>query len=204
MGSARTIEAVLFDVDGVLRHWARSTEAQTEAAFGLPAGAVRAAAFDNEIERRVLVGAGTFDDWKADVDSALVEAHGARAEGAAAAFFEVNTFEVDTSAVELLAQVRTRVPAGLFSNGTDLFESEMAELGIEADWMFNGHRIGFAKPDARAFRAVAEEVGVEPEHIFFTDDREENVAGARACGWTAWRFTGVEAAVRDLTELGVL
>ncbi len=43
--------------------------------------------------------------------------------------------------------------------------------------------IGFQKPDPRAFRRLADELGVEPTACLFVgDDAERDVAGARSAG----------------------
>lgn len=56
---------------------------------------------------------------------------------------------------------------------------------LRAGHRFASHLMGVAKPDARAFREVERVTGAAGERVLFFDDREENVAGARACGWSA-------------------
>jgi putative hydrolase of the HAD superfamily len=53
--------------------------------------------------------------------------------------------------------------------------------------------LGHSKPDARFYRLVEAEARLDPRAIFFIDDRMENVAGARDCGWTAALWTGQES-----------
>ncbi len=45
--------------------------------------------------------------------------------------------------------------------------------------------MGYAKPDSHVFREVERVTKVPGASILFFDDREENVASAQACGWTA-------------------
>lgn len=47
------------------------------------------------------------------------------------------------------------------------------------------HLLRVAKPDPRIYATYSELTGFPPESILFFDDREENVRGARAAGWTA-------------------
>ena len=55
--------------------------------------------------------------------------------------------------------------------------------------------VGCAKPDARMFRAAADELGVEPGEMVHVGDREHNdVRGAQALGMKAVLFTGVRNA----------
>lgn len=59
------------------------------------------------------------------------------------------------------------------------------------------------KPERAIYEAATRRAGVAPEEIFFTDDRLENVEGARAAGWQAHHFTGVTDLIRTLYGLGV-
>lgn len=49
------------------------------------------------------------------------------------------------------------------------------------------HLLGHAKPDAAIYRAFEERSGVRGGEILFFDDLEENVVGARGCGWGGHR-----------------
>ncbi len=57
-----------------------------------------------------------------------------------------------------------------------------------------------AKPGADYFRAIERALGCAPHEILFVDDRPENVAGARACGWRGEVATGA-ASVRAALAL---
>jgi glucose-1-phosphatase len=54
------------------------------------------------------------------------------------------------------------------------------------------------KPDAEIYRIAIEGAQVEPDEVFFVDDRAENVAGAQAVGIDAVRFTTPEQLIADL------
>jgi putative hydrolase of the HAD superfamily len=60
-----------------------------------------------------------------------------------------------------------------------------------------------AKPDAAIYRHAAEGLGVRPEEILFVDDREENVAGARAVGMVAIQYGEHRAFVAAMREAGL-
>jgi putative hydrolase of the HAD superfamily len=66
----------------------------------------------------------------------------------------------------------------------DTSGSEFPTL-LRARHRFASHIMGVAKPQERAFREVERVTGFQGTRIIFFDDREENVAGAEACGWTA-------------------
>jgi putative hydrolase of the HAD superfamily len=57
---------------------------------------------------------------------------------------------------------------------------------------FYSCRLGVAKPDPRAYRAVLEQLGADPGEAFFVDDRPDNVAGAQRVGIPSMRFTSAQ------------
>ncbi|TWH85489.1 HAD family hydrolase [Novosphingobium taihuense] len=57
--------------------------------------------------------------------------------------------------------------------------------------------LGYSKPDHAFYGAVESASRLSPDAIFFIDDKIENVAAAKECGWTAALWTGHET-VRDL------
>jgi putative hydrolase of the HAD superfamily len=58
------------------------------------------------------------------------------------------------------------------------------------------------KPDPALYRRALEKLGTRPSETIFIDDREENVAGARAVGMTAFRFRSLPELRRDLASAG--
>jgi glucose-1-phosphatase len=65
-------------------------------------------------------------------------------------------------------------------------------------------RLGAMKPDPRFYKAAAELTGVTPQEIFFTDDRPDNVAAAKASGWDAVLFESVSQLNDELRTRGVV
>ncbi len=63
--------------------------------------------------------------------------------------------------------------------------------------------IGAMKPDVRTYQAAAELAGVAPEHIFFTDDREENVQAALQVGFQAVLFASARRLAEELRRRGI-
>jgi putative hydrolase of the HAD superfamily len=65
------------------------------------------------------------------------------------------------------------------------------------------YQIGAMKPDREIFTAAAEIAEVAPEEIFFTDDRPDNVEGARAAGFDAVPFASPAALCAALRQRGL-
>lgn len=68
------------------------------------------------------------------------------------------------------------------------------------------YRVGARKPDPAFFTALLDEVEAEPHEVFFVDDREVNVEGAREVGLHAHLFRdapSLRAWLREVADLRV-
>ncbi len=72
------------------------------------------------------------------------------------------------------------------------------------DQLILSYEHGSMKPDRRLYEIARDSAGVDPGSILFLDDRLENVAAAKSCGWQAHQFTSPHVAVKLLRCLGVI
>ncbi|HEY7174597.1 MAG TPA: HAD-IA family hydrolase [Micromonosporaceae bacterium] len=182
----RRPSALLIDLDGVLRVFDRARDAGIEHRYGLAAGALTATAFAPERLTPAVVGRISHDEWMAGVGAAL---------GAPAAVAEWQEYhgEVDPDVRALVVDVRAAgMRVGLATNGTDRLDSDLAELGISDlfDAIVNASAIGVAKPHPEFFAAACRALDVSPGECLFVDDTPRYIAGARAAGLSAFRYTG--------------
>jgi putative hydrolase of the HAD superfamily len=186
-------EAVLCDIDGVLRHWPSSDV--LELAHGLPAGAFAAIAFAPDRLRRAITGEITDEQWRSAIAVDLAQACGSaiRAQAAVAAWSELLP-DVDDEVVALLTRVRRVASVALVSNATTRLETDLERQGLIdlADAVVNTARIGFAKPDPRVYLTAAERLGTPPDRCLFVDDTAANVEAARGVGMTAVHYRRIE------------
>ena len=91
--------------------------------------------------------------------------------------------------VQLVRELRTRVPLYLFSNTNtfhhDYWRARYAKALEPFRRMFISSEMGVRKPHREAFERVAAEIGVAPSRILFFDDTRANLDGARAAGMHA-------------------
>ncbi len=190
-----TFDAILCDLDGVLRIWdCELTDA--EAAGGLPAGALAAAAFAPDRLLPAITGQVGDEQWRAGVVDDLAERHGSRARAQAAVdAWSAPVGRVDHEVLDLLAAARTHVPVVLVSNATTRLERDLAALGLAThlDAVVNTSRIGVVKPDPRVFRYAAAVVGVDLSRCLFVDDQPGNVEAAQALGMLGLTYTGPDS-----------
>src|SRR5512142_1175161 len=169
----RPFDAVLCDLDGVIRHWL--PEDGLESRYGLPAGAIAAAAFVPARLLPAITGEVTDEQWRDAVAGDLAAACGSasRARVLLGAWGSVSACRVDEAVVALLARVRRSVPVVLVSNATTRLEADLAELGLAraVDLVVNSARVGAAKPDRRIYLAAARAAGAPAGRCLFVDDR---------------------------------
>lgn len=194
------VDAVLVDLDGVVRHFDPVFRAELERTHGLAEGAILEAAFDVARVGDATDGSITKAAWIAALGEALGAPGAARAWGASPATVDAEVLAVVD---ELRAAGR---PVGILTNGTDEVPAELAALGIRDrfDHLFNSWEIGHAKPDRRIFAHACAALGRPPERIAFTDDSPAKLAGARELGMPVDPFVGAARLRAWLTSLGAL
>lgn len=199
------IDTVVFDLDGLTRHWDEDGSDAAACALGASPGALAAAAFVPERLHAAMTGALTAAAWAAEIGAELAETCGCDAE-AIADVWSRSEWTVDDDMVALIARLHAAgVRLALFSNATDLLEGHLDEMGVTGyfDVVLNSWRLGHAKPSIEAYEAAAEILGTPTDRILFVDDRPTNVAGAVAAGWHAVHYIGVDRFVGVLRRFGI-
>lgn len=74
----------------------------------------------------------------------------------------------------------------------------------EFDREFVSGRMQMVKPFNRIYEKVEEDTGIEPDRLIFTDDREDNIAAAKARGWKTHLFTDPQGWADRLVAEGLL
>lgn len=99
------------------------------------------------------------------------------------------------------------IPCFALSNfGSESFDyAETLYPGLkEFDARFISGKMGVIKPDPEIYRRLEEETGFAGGELFFIDDRDDNIAAARARGWGGHVFTTPEQLLPDIVaEFGL-
>lgn len=193
------IALVLFDLDGVVRHFSRSSVEDIETRHGIEAGAIDRVAFSSPLIEDVTTGRISRRDWL----DRIAEHLGNRE---AAAEWGRQPFDSDPAMLALADALRALgLRTAILTNGTDTIPAETAELGLDAhfDAIFNSATIGYAKPHPRAFQYVLDSMGVPASAVFFTDDSPAKLAGAATLGITTHHYTSSADLELALRESGI-
>lgn len=194
------IRAVVFDLDGVLRHFDPDHVAQIESRHGLPAGSIHDAGFAPRLLDAVTTGRISRADWVRRTGERIGSPQAAEEWGR-------HPSTPDAEMLALTDALRADgIRTAILTNGTDTIDAELRDLGIDEhfDAVFNSAVIGHAKPDVRAFQHVLRVLQLAPAEVLFTDDSAPKLMGADAVGIRTHHFDGI-AGLRDaLRVAGVL
>jgi glucose-1-phosphatase len=197
-----TIRAVVFDLDGVVRHFDPCDAIETE--YGLAPGTLTTLPYEPELLNPTVTGQWSYEEWIDAIGQCLSARHGEHTRAAATAFGNMSA-TIDADVLDLARRLRAHYTVAVLTNGTTRVEDELHALGVDTsfDYIFNSARIGYAKPDVRAFEHVVQMVRCAPEECVFTDDSEPKLAGAYALGMRTVHFTGAAAFESQLRAWGV-
>jgi len=204
-GAAEPVEAVLFDLGGVLleidfgrvfAHWA--------GAAGVPVARVADRfAFDAAYEAHEVGAIGAteyFESLRRTLGLTLTDRQWH--DGWCAIFVGEMP-----GAAALLGELDGRVPMHVFSNTNAAHHAwwsvRHASLLAPLGRVICSHQLGLRKPEVAAFGAACERIGVAPGRVLFVDDSAVNVAGARDAGLQAHRVDSAEAIRRVLEATGL-
>ncbi|GAA1803544.1 haloacid dehalogenase [Luedemannella flava] len=187
-------DALVIDLDGVIRHFDPDVRAPQEAAAGLDAGAVHAVAFERHLLQPALIGQHSHDQWAQGIAEGLVDKHGLAPVAAHALVDQWMSYrgEVDPTALAFVAEVRAAgVPVALATNATTRLDADLRLLGLADafDVVVNSSVVGVHKPTREYFKVVCDALRRPAERCLFVDDDDRNVRGARAAGLSAYRWT---------------
>ena len=113
----------------------------------------------------------------------------------------------DARMVALVRGLRRRYRTGLLSNASAREPDRLVErYGLDGlfDVIVLSAAVGLVKPDPEIYSLVLERLGTAAEATVFVDDYQPNVAAAVAMGLQGIHFSGYEALLTALQNLGVI
>jgi putative hydrolase of the HAD superfamily len=171
------IEAVVFDLGGVVMESPLRAIARYERDHGLAAGAIS----------RVVAAAGDGGAW-ARLERGELTAESFRAPFEA----EGRTSGIEVDAARMMADINNWVGAdGCPTDG----------LQEHFDVFVESAAVGLRKPDPRIYELTCRLLGVAPPRAAFLDDIGQNLKAARALGMATIKVEDPDHALRELAAL---
>jgi putative hydrolase of the HAD superfamily len=199
------IEFIYFDLGMVLLKFSvqRMLE-QMGATSGLDPARVKEILFGSNLHEQYELGQVS----TAEYYEAFCQAAGTRPSCEALTLAGSDIFELNTSIVPVVAQLRAaRYRLGILSNTCEAHWQFCHQHFYILHEIFQVHALSYelkaVKPNAAIFQRAAELAGVAPDKIFFTDDLAGHIAGAKAAGFNAVQYTGTPDLVAALHQHGV-
>ncbi|MEV7067862.1 HAD-IA family hydrolase [Streptomyces collinus] len=188
--SGRPFDAVLCDLDNVIRFYDLTRLARLEQLAGLAEGTTTKVAYAPETDLPLLLGKIGKEEWVETIVRGLVgEVSEPRARELGTALAEA-PFRADDEVVTMLRRIRQHMPLVLVTNATLELESDLASLGLSdlAHHVVSSARVGVAKPDREIYEIAAGRAQTAVERCLFVDDRLENIEAAVALGMTGVHY----------------
>ncbi len=201
----RTIEAVVFDLGGVVLESPLAAIARFEREHGLPPDAINravAAAGDQgtwaRLERGELTAQTFCDPFQADC-----LALGVAVDAAALMRAIAEAATPRPRMLEAIGRIRRsgRRVGALTNNWLDGPRRVGDGLREHFDVFIESAAVGVRKPDPRIYAMALAALGVPPERTAFLDDIGRNLKPARALGMTTIKVDDPEQALHDLGTL---
>jgi putative hydrolase of the HAD superfamily len=181
MGS---INVILTDLDGVIRHWNNESLHQKEVDNGLARGYLHSVCFERELLSKAVTGKISDSEWRIKVKDRLAIAIGERL--ADVLVHEWSNYEaiIDNRVIEIYRQYIPGAKLVLTTNATSRLDQDLKSQGIDDrfDEVFNSSELGVAKPSHNFYKKVVSKLGVRIEEVIYIDDSLINVEAAELLG----------------------
>jgi putative hydrolase of the HAD superfamily len=188
--TARAFDAVLCDLDNVVRFYDFSALTALERGSGLAEGLTASVAYAPELDLPLLLGRIGVDERRDAVAERLTAFVPPARAGELARAMADAPFRADPEVVGMLRRTREVVPLVLVTNATAGLERDLETTGIAdlAHHVVSSAREGVAKPDREIYEIATGLAGVAAERCLFVDDRAENTEAAAALGMSTVRY----------------
>lgn len=200
------VDVVLFDFDGVIRHFQSSRVPAIEEAARLPLGSLRATAFAEDLLIQATTGVITDEAWREEIAAQLSAAYPDSNAAGAVREWSSSIGVIDEAMIEIVRACRIRHKVGLVSNATSRLPRDMEALGVtsEFDLIVSSAMVGAAKPDRLIFDHAVRALDSTHTRTLFIDDTPGHVEAALGYGLGGFVHETNELTRFRLAELGIL
>jgi putative hydrolase of the HAD superfamily len=200
------IEAVVFDIGGVIQDSPLDAIARYERDHGLPPNAINRAVMasgEDGAWSRLERGELTVEAWCAPFE-ADCRAHGLAVSATRLMEYIAEAGRERPEMLRAVGRLRERgLRVGALTNNwaTERAPTCPHPIGRHFDALVESRAVGMRKPDPRIYQLICRRLGVEPPRAAFLDDLGTNLKSARALGMHTIKVTEPAQALRELGRL---
>jgi putative hydrolase of the HAD superfamily len=197
------IKVILFDIGGVFFH--QPTELMNEICLSidinnehLEDAIFRSSAWDNH-KRGLLTEDEYWDQIQENLASATpIQLQKLREKMDLA-------IVLNNELVQLAKSLRANYKLAVLSNAGPELERRLSHFALTDmfEVIINSHYAKMAKPDSEIYLYTAERLGVNPENIFFVDDKERNTVVADKLGFKTHIYRDFPSCVQAMSQVGI-
>lgn len=178
------INAILTDLDGVIRHWNSAPLYQKEVENDLKRGYLFSICFEQELLSKAITGKITDEEWRYRVKEKLASSLSETLANELLHSWSNSEATIDNTVIEIYQQFVPEAKVVLTTNATSRLNQDLKNQGIDNAFgaIFNSSELGVAKPSHRFFNKVISRLGVRIENVIYIDDSTENVKSAEQLG----------------------
>ncbi len=200
---SRRIEAVLFDMGGVIADSPFDAFERYEREHGLAPGFIRSLNATNHLDNAWARLERNELDFDAFCDAYGAEARAAGGEVDARDLFALFSGELRPEMIEAVRRCKAHFKTGLLTNNfvTSLAQSSNSALGEVLglfDAVVESAVVGVRKPDERFYLMACAMLGISPHQAVFLDDLGVNLKPARALGMVTIKVDDTSSALAAL------
>jgi epoxide hydrolase-like predicted phosphatase len=201
-GKPMTIQAVIFDLGGVLvRTEDRAPRSELAEQLNMTYKELDRIAFRGESAQQATRGLISEQEHWENLGH-LLGIPEERLDWARAKFWGGD--RVDAQLVDYIRNLRGAYKTSLLSNAWSslrYYVTQVWQIGDAFDEIIISAEVHAVKPEAAIYEIASQRLEVQPQQAVFVDDFPENVSGARAIGMHAIQFKHPEQVKADLARL---
>lgn len=197
-----SIQAILTDLDGVIRHWNSDDLHQKEMSFGLESGHLFTICFEEDLLSQVITGQISDSQWRDQVQAKLSNSIGMSRSKELVDAWTNSTVRIDKTILEIYKTHFPNVKVFLSTNATTRLNQDLNNHGLGGmfDGIFNSSELGVAKPADAYFQEVMKRLRIRGEGIIYVDDSATNVQAAKRLNFRSHHYQNHARLVEFLVD----
>lgn len=117
-------------------------------------------------------------------------------------YYLFNYFELNKELLDFVKSLKDKFKLCIFT--TDIIQNDpliREKIDPIFSKIYSASELGITKRDPESYKFIANDLGVKPEEIFFTDDTERNVDAAKEAGIEALLYKDNKELISTLKKL---